>query len=188
MCESVSFQNLSFETGTNLPGFRMTLKTQTIQCTVKVKPLKSRGQFLVFRGSWAPLRPSFLLENLPLQSTEFYKKLSSFFKTFAPNNFVSKRGEKLTVKNCTQLPINKNSTPRVDYLFLGTRKFTVGCKLLWSTQLINKLFISNSFNGLLLNYVTRIGESIKYIIYGWTLVNTNSVPTRTLNSVTFWAD
>ncbi len=55
----------------------------------------SWGGFLVKRGSWAPLGPSFWLENLPLQSTEFYKKLSSFFTTFVPNYLASKSWAKV---------------------------------------------------------------------------------------------
>jgi hypothetical protein len=35
------------------------------------------GGFLVNRGSWVPLHPTFWLENLPLQSTEFHKKLGA---------------------------------------------------------------------------------------------------------------
>jgi hypothetical protein len=46
--------------------------------TSNVKNLQqTKGHFLVYRGSWAPLRPTFWLKNLPLWSTELYKKLGA---------------------------------------------------------------------------------------------------------------
>jgi hypothetical protein len=36
-----------------------------------------KGPFLEYRDSWVPMRPTFYLENLPLWSTEFYKKLGA---------------------------------------------------------------------------------------------------------------
>jgi hypothetical protein len=59
------------------------------------------GRFLIYRGSWALLRSTFWLENLPLQSTKLYKQLSSFFMNFVPNYVfrLKKGGKKLGVKN-----------------------------------------------------------------------------------------
>jgi hypothetical protein len=42
-----------------------------------------------------PLCPAFWLENLPLRSTEFYEKSSSFFMTFVLNYLASKRWGKV---------------------------------------------------------------------------------------------
>jgi hypothetical protein len=71
-----------------------------------LQEIDHRGQFL------APLPPTFLLENLPLQSTEFYKKLSFFFMTFAPNHLASKRWEKVGRQELRSTPYKQEINPR----------------------------------------------------------------------------
>jgi hypothetical protein len=72
---------------------------------------QARGRFLVYRGSWVPLRPTFWLENLSLWSTELYKTLGAKVMKIELTYLASKKWEKLGVKNCAQLPMNKKTTP-----------------------------------------------------------------------------
>jgi hypothetical protein len=67
--------------------------------------LKTRSRFLVFRGSWVPLHPYFKLE------TKFFKKLSSFFMTFAPNYLASKRWEKVGHQELCSTPRKQEIHP-----------------------------------------------------------------------------
>jgi hypothetical protein len=69
------------------------------------------GWFLVSRGNWTPLRPTFWLEYLPLRSTEFYKKLGEESWKKSLTIWPQKGGKKFGVKNCAQLPVNKKSIP-----------------------------------------------------------------------------
>jgi hypothetical protein len=56
--------------------------------------IKTRSKFLLFRGNWVPLHPTFWLENLPLWSTEHYKKVELPFHDFCAQLFFLKKVKK----------------------------------------------------------------------------------------------
>jgi hypothetical protein len=117
-----------------------------------------RGRFLVFRGSWAPLRPTFWLENLPSLSTEFYKKLRLLFHDFCASTIWSQKwGKKLGIENCAQLPINKKTSPGglvtvwFNYctfhtlIFLSIFHPLIGCSLYFLWKKLEGSFALNHF-------------------------------------------
>jgi hypothetical protein len=75
--------------------------------------LTLRGRFLEYRGSWAPLRPTYLLENLPLQSTEFYKKLGAKVMKKKLNYLSSKRWERDGRQELRSTPYKQEIDPRL---------------------------------------------------------------------------
>jgi hypothetical protein len=75
-------------------------------------PTSPGVDFLYFKGSWAPLCPTFRLENLPVWSTELYNRMCSFFMTFATNYLSSKRWEKVGHQELHSTSYKREIDPR----------------------------------------------------------------------------